>query len=280
MALTPRLAPVDRWTLAYAVVASAALVWHWRDPLPHPGLLAAAHLALLGLPFLASRGRRSGAVGGFLAEWYPLLVAPALYSAVGILNFAAGRSFDPLVQGWEQALFGGHPSREWIRAQPWPWLSWVLHAGYLSYYLIVAGAPLGLWLKGRREEARRTILLMSATFYVCYVVFFFFPVAGPRYAFPPPDNDASTTAVAVLARRLLDSAAAWGTAFPSSHVAVSLVASLQAWRAWRPLGVVLVPLAILLALGTVYGQFHYAVDSLAGAALAWVVLLGGRRRSG
>jgi membrane-associated phospholipid phosphatase len=40
---------------------------------------------------------------------------------------------------------------------------------------------------------------------------------------------------------------------------------------------VLVPAALLLSLATVYGQLHYAVDALAGAALAALVLIAGRR---
>jgi len=80
-------------------------------------------------------------------------------------------------------------------------------------------------------------------------------------------------------RGLLDGAAAWGTAFPSSHVAVALVASLAASRAWRALGLVLTPAAVLLSPGTAYGQFRYAVDALAGAgaALAALVLGFGRK---
>ena len=34
--------------------------------------------------------------------------------------------------------------------------------------------------------------------------------------------------------------------------------------------------AVLLALATVYGQFHYAVDAIAGAALAGAVVAGMR----
>ena len=37
------------------------------------------------------------------------------------------------------------------------------------------------------------------------------------------------------------------------------------------------PLAVLLSLGTVYGQFHYAVDALAGAGVALCVDWLGRR---
>jgi membrane-associated phospholipid phosphatase len=109
-------------------------------------------------------------------------------------------------------------------------------------------------------------------FYVCYAVFLFFPVAGPRYLFPMAENAATAIAPAIFTHRLLEQGSAWGTAFPSSHVAVSLVAACEAWRFWRPLGAVLAPAAVLLAFGTVYGQFHYAVDALAGAAVAVAVL--------
>ena len=59
---------------------------------------------------------------------------------VAALILAAGRSHDLLVQRWEQQIFGCQLSYEWIRVQPWPWLSTLLHLAYLSYYFIVAGA--------------------------------------------------------------------------------------------------------------------------------------------
>ena len=267
-----RLAPLDRWTLGYLGFATAMLLWPGcARPAGAMAILAAyALLAAVALAAPALRGR--GGAPGFLAEFYPLLAAVGLYTAVGLINRAAGVSHDGAVQGWEQALFGGQPSREWIRAAPWPWLSWVLHAGYLSYYFILAGAPLGLWRSGRRDGARRVTLAMMAAFYICYAAFLLFPVAGPRYLFPAAANAASDTAISRFTQRLLDGGAAWGTAFPSSHVAVSLVAAGLTAREWRPLGTVLLVAASLLTLGTVYGQLHYAVDAVAGAALAGAIV--------
>jgi membrane-associated phospholipid phosphatase len=271
------LSPLDRWTLTYAAVVTAALGLRWPERLPYPGLLLTAHGLLALAAALAHRARRAGRLGELVGELYPLILTAALYTEVGLINAAAGVSQDARVQAWEEALFRGQPSWAWIRAWPWPWLSWVLHLGYLSYYLILAAAPLGLWFSGRRDGARRTTLLMMATFYVCYTVFLCFPVAGPRYTFPRAENAAAATPPALLTWRLLEGAAAWGTAFPSSHVAVSLVASVSAAWSWRPLGAGLGAAAVLLALGTVYGQFHYAVDAIAGVALAAVVLAAGRR---
>jgi hypothetical protein len=70
----------------------------------------------------------------------------------------------------------------------------------LSYYGIVAGAPLVLWVRGRQDAARRAGFVIAVTFYVCYTLFLLFPVAGPRDAFSPPAN---ALAGAVLATAVL-----------------------------------------------------------------------------
>ena len=259
-----RLSPLDAWTLAYLVVASVVLALRWSRPLPGRTWLALAHVFLFAVVFLAAEVRRRRP-GSFLAEFYPVIIVTGLYTEVGMLNTAVGVSHDTLVQSWDRAIFGGAPSLDWIRAQPWPWMSAILHLAYMSYYVIVPGAPLGLWLSGRKDAGRETLLRIMATFYVCYTGFLLFPVAGPRYLFPMAENAATAVAPAVWVHSILKSGSAWGTAFPSSHVAVSFVAALSALLAWRKLGVPLMILSVLLALGTVYGQFHYAIDAVAGA---------------
>jgi membrane-associated phospholipid phosphatase len=244
----------------------------WPQGAAAPWAALAVHGVLALAALLAPRVRRGGPAARFAGEFYPLFALVALYAAVGSVNAAAGVSYDSTVQAWEQALFRGQPSRDWIRAWPWPWLSALLHGAYLSYYAILAAAPLALWVSGRRGGARRTVLLVMVTFYACYLAFLVFPVAGPRYTFPLARNAAASVAPAVLTQALLDRAAAWGTAFPSSHVAAALAAAASAGQAWPRLGAVLLPAAAVLAAGTVYGQLHYAVDALAGAGLAAAVL--------
>ncbi len=263
-----RLSATDRATVAYALAVSVAVAWRW------PGrvgwAILSAHALLAALALAAPRARAAGRAGALLGECYPLLVVTALYSAVGLVNAAHGVAYDALVQRWAAALFGTQPSREWMAAAPAPWLSWLLHAGYLAYYPVVVGTPLTLVLSGRRAGARRALTAMMAAFYVCYVIELVFPVAGPRYAFPAADA-AAHTAAARLAHGVLDVFAAWGTAFPSAHVAVCVAATFAALREWRALGAVLAVASVLLTLGTVYGQFHYVVDTLAGVAVGAAV---------
>ncbi len=272
MALGP-LAPIDRATLAYLGLALGFTLVRGPRTLPLalllPGVLAVVALVAT---ILAPRARRSGPLGQLLAEIYPLLLTPALYTHIGLVNAAHGIAHDALVQRWELALFGTQLSVAWIRAFPSASWSTLMHAAYLSYYPILAAAPLGLWFAGRRTASRAAVLAMMSTFYACYAVFFLFPVAGPRYSFAMAENAATAVPLAVFSHRFLELGSAWGTAFPSSHVAAALVAAVCAWRGWRPLGAVLLVAAALLTLATVYCQFHYGIDALCGVVVAALVL--------
>jgi membrane-associated phospholipid phosphatase len=262
---------LDHMTIAFAALFSLAVTVRWPADRPLSIWLLLFSAALVLLAILAPRLRRRGGLARFLGDFYALILAVLMYTAIGVLNRAAGVSHDLLVQAWEEAVFRGQPSLDWIRSESWLWLSWPLHAAYLSYYVILAAAPLGLLLGGRRQEAAGAATLIMAAFYLCYAIFAWFPVAGPRYVFTLAHNAATATLPARLTQQLLDSASAWGTAFPSSHVAAALTAGLAAGRGSRPLGAILVIAAVLLALGTVYGQFHYAVDAIAGVAVAALV---------
>jgi hypothetical protein len=46
----------------------------------------------------------------------------------------------------------------------------------------------------------------------------------------------------------------------------------MALRYWRTLGLILLPFTAGLILAVVYGQFHYAVDALAGLIVAAMML--------
>jgi membrane-associated phospholipid phosphatase len=65
----------------------------------------------------------------------------------------------------------------------------------------------------------------------------------------------------------LEARSSRGTAFPSSHVAVACATSVLAVRFFGVIGLVIPVVTLGLALGAIYGGFHYAIDVLAGATL-------------
>ena len=105
---------------------------------------------------------------------------------------------------------------------------------------------------------------MIATFVICYLAFIFFPVAGPYYQFPKPDRWFIDNLPARLTYEALETGSSYGAAFPSSHVAAALAATLAAARSSRRLGLLLLVPTMLMAIAVVYCQMHYGVDALAG----------------
>lgn len=235
--------------------------WEWL--LVAQGLL----IGLIGLMTWPRLGR----TGRVLREVFPLLLLPALYAELDVLNFPDRGTHDMLIQGWEAALFGGQPSRDWWRAYPSPSWSLLLHGAYLTYYLILAVPPVWLILRRDTLGLRRFLLAVMASFVVCYVFFIFAPVAGPYYEFPRPSGAFVDNITARLVYDALGSGSSYGAAFPSSHVAATVAALAASWRASRRLGLILLVPTLLLTISVVYCQMHYAVDAIAGLAIGLAV---------
>jgi membrane-associated phospholipid phosphatase len=259
--------PVDALVRVFVLAMIVGVVTRPGRVTEWPWLLASDALALL-LVELIERAPRASTVAGFAALWYPLILVPAYYAQLGVIGLDAERVRDLTVLRWEHVLFSGQPAFAWQRAMPQAALSTVLHACYLAHYAIFIGVPAWLWLRVGREEGQRAVFTVSLAFYVCFVSSLVFPVAGPGYSFPHPTGPATLVPTARLVHWVIDSGSSYGTAFPSSHVAASWAAVLVAIRRAPGLALLLAPVALGLAAGTVYGQFHYVLDAAAGAAVA------------
>jgi membrane-associated phospholipid phosphatase len=239
------------------------------------GLHLVAALILLRQPLDAGSLPGDARIWRMARDWLPLVVLPLFYWETPLLAevFHRGMMYDSIVYGWEQALFGGQPSQTMAARWPWLWLSEPLHAAYLSYYFIGLGPPLALYLMKRRGAFRRVVFTTVVALIVHQAAFVAFPVLGPRYLFPAPSGPLEAGPLYQLTHRLLEGASSPGTAFPSSHVGISVAVTLALFRE----GVRAAPwvglLTTFLAIATVYGGFHYAVDVVAGVALGGAVAL-------
>jgi membrane-associated phospholipid phosphatase len=263
--------PTDVLTFGFIVLFALNARVRAPEVSAWPWLLLADGLVIVLLALL-----RRLPEAGFFAELvgggYPFLLVTAFYWQLGIIQLDVGRLRDALVQRWELAVFGAQVSATWHRAMPSGALSFVLHLCYGSYYWIIALVALWLFFGGRREAFRRAGFILALAMYTCYLVFAVFPVAGPYFTLAPPSGAILDNWPARYVYFMLGNGAAIGTAFPSSHIVAAWCMVYAAWRDARRLAVVLVPVVVGLALGTVYGQFHYAVDALAGAVLAVLLM--------
>ncbi len=271
--------PLDRIFALYLAVTGLPLL------LPSAGtagiLLLGAHIAGIGLvlgwtparQLRASVGERWPRLARIVHDWYALAFVPALYTELGFLNTVVhgGRYYDPAIQSIEAAIFGLQPSVELAARLPYLALSELFHLGYLSYYVIVYVPVLVLYLT-RRYAAFRTMMFgLLATFFVHYIWYTYFPVQGPRYLFPAPAPSVHAGPLYRLTHWILETGSSRGSAFPSSHMAVVVAVTVLARRVAPRMSWPVAVCAAGVALGAVYGGFHYAVDIVAGAALGGVV---------
>ncbi len=269
--MTRRLEPVEWLLLVYLGLTTVVALLRISSYPRAGGVLVANGLTAL-LILLVARVGRGGGGAGMLRQIYPLLLLLALYASLDLLNGGGAiATHDQIVQRWEQALFGMQVSREWWRRAPSGFWSMVFHSAYLSYYILI---PLPVaYFAWRRDwtSVGRTVLLLMATFLACYVVFLVYPVAGPYYEFERPVAGFVANLPARLVYGTLAEGSAYGAAFPSSHVAATVVATGTALAGARRLGLLMAPFALLLTVGVVYTQMHYAVDVLAGLIVAVIV---------
>ncbi|CAN5351768.1 hypothetical protein BH09GEM1_BH09GEM1_04810 [soil metagenome] len=214
----------------------------------------------------------AGALGPVLTACVALTIVPFMYIELRWLIPAVGHAHaDASITQWEALLFPGNPSRTLATLWPWLPLSELLHAAYLSYYLLIY-LPLFLhWARGRHREFSATILALSVVYVACFTVYACCPVDGPRFLYGAanaPDGPMRAFALSLLA-----AGSSRGSAFPSSHVAASVVAAACALRFHRASGIVISVCTVLLSVGAVYGGFHYAVDITAGLFTGGLSLL-------
>jgi membrane-associated phospholipid phosphatase len=284
---------VDYATQAYlALVGLLILLFHNSTVPDWPRLLGlhAAGLVLVHWLIQAHARRKPAPLLDFLRHFYPVLFYTALFVETGSLNrMVCPNYLDPMVARWEQSLFGCQPSVLFMQKLPWLAVSELFYASYFSYYIMIAGVGIALYLRSR-QQFYHYVSVVSFLFYVCYLIYIFLPVIGSRVFFHQVDGYALPEATQQLAltdtypeavqagvffrimRWVYRVFEAPGAALPSSHVAVALCTVFFSFRYLRRIRYVHLAVALLLCLSTVYCRYHYAVDVLAGLVAAAVLI--------
>ncbi len=178
-----------------------------------------------------------------------------------------GDFIDPWFFRIDQAIFGYLPSLEWSRMFPQKWVSELFHFSYFCYYPMIGGLPLYLYFK-KPKAFLEVIFSLTFVFYLCYFLFSLMPVIGGRY-FPEAMALTKVYQGGIFTRimaYIYNHSGHLGGAFPSSHVAITIVLTISALRHVRKVGYLFVVISVFLSLATVYCHYHWFIDMIAGIA--------------
>ena len=274
--------PVDcaRWTTTLTtlyLVITAGLMAIVGTSVPGRAWLVAVHLALAGSSLILNRARPSAGILRVIRDWLPLALFPLLYKEVELLAPVIGDwRLTATIPAWESALFAGQPSLYLSERLAFVPLSEYLHFSYLSYVIVIPSVAAFWYLSGRRGAFGELLLMLTTVLLGSYLFFILLPVDSPYYLSQRLGPPLSGHFFFDLVHQVSARGGARGGAFPSAHVSGAVVVSLVAWRHQRRLAYVLIPITVSVMIATVYGRFHYVLDTLAGAALAFAVVSGYR----
>jgi len=206
----------------------------------------------------------------YVRDWYPLPLILLAFREMGWLALPhTSRDFENYWIVWDRRLLIEWGLRAVIESLGTA-IPNLLELSYLLVYVMPVVTVYVFYRFGARErldDAYSILLLGTLTTYALYP---YFPSEPPRSVFPNFDLPLDSQ-LRQLNLRILGDYGIHTSVFPSGHSAAAFSAAF-AVRKLLPqpiwLGRVFLGLACAIATATVYGRYHFAVDMLAGLAMA------------
>jgi membrane-associated phospholipid phosphatase len=281
----PASADAGMRVLPHEVVFTAFLLITWVRLVAKGHLLSVPAMAFLAFLLLSAGMIRWAAANPTSTRWrlrllfYPTLMGASFYSLTPAMTLMNVPNADALLNSWDVALLGQNLSVACQRLGS-PWLTDLMMAGYLFYFVYLIGGPATYCIK----DLPRFKLCIVGMFVVMgfgYLGYTLWPAGGPHkhLAFDRPLEGSWFTA---LAAPVILKGSNGVDVFPSIHLAVSLYLLGFDWRFDRRRFAWVLGPCVVLWVSTIYLRYHYFVDLLAGAALAaagWVVTVWWARKT-
>jgi membrane-associated phospholipid phosphatase len=244
--------------------------------LAHPKLYFILHfaVAVMIVALVRAASRRDNAFLRFARHWYPLPLYLWLFEELGSFVHAIFPAwFDRVFIEFDYNFAGVHPS-VWLARYSNPALNDFMQFAYLTYFLYLVILPAILYAQRERLAFWTVMASTAIAHYSVYAIALLFPVESPYHSLAGLQTKAlAGGAVTELTNFIERFGRVHGAAFPSAHVAGSMVAILASWRYRRWLFWICLPFFLCMCVATVYGRYHYVADVLGGVVVGTVGFL-------
>lgn len=230
---------------------------------PHFSTLAIVFLAAALMAVLA---RCDGEFFNIARDWLPLAWTLVAYREMDLFTPATlDHHLERAWIVWDRAILHG-----WTLGA---WPSSYLEFCYLLVYAVGPATVAILYFARRRERVNQVLLLYLLGTLLAYALFPFFPSNPPRTLFAGSDLPSVLTPLRRLNLWIVNGFGIHSSVFPSAHVSSAFSA---AWALLlylperKRFGWTMLIYAASVAIATVYGRYHYAVDAVAGLGVSVV----------
>lgn len=256
-------------TFAYLAWLNVILILSRRN-VAHAGMYVVVHLWLcLGIICIAWTAAHSkNPVMRFVRHWYPLPLYIGFFEELqGLVHIIFPGWFDRWLIEFDYGFAGVHPSM-WLARFASPAMNEFMQFAYMTYFLYLVVLPAILYAHKDRRAYWTVMVSTAVAHYSVYMIAVLFPIESPHYTLATAATESHHGGYFTATMDLIERfARVHGAAFPSAHVAGSMVALLAAYRYRRWLFWVCLPLFASMCVATVYGRYHYLADVLAGIAV-------------
>jgi membrane-associated phospholipid phosphatase len=274
-----RFGPFEWVTYAYlAWLESIVIVFHQN--VSHASRYFFLHLGIaFGIAALVTHAARSSSpVIQFARHWYPLPLYIFFFEVLqSLVHVIFSGWFDRWLIQFDFNLAGVHPS-VWLAQFASPALNDAMQFAYMTYFLFLVILPAILYFEQDFYAFWTVMTATAIAHYSVYVIAVLIPVESPYFSLASlhtaPLAGGPFTATIELIEHY---GRVHGAAFPSAHVAGSMVAILAA-RRYKPwLFSICLPFFAAMCVATVYGRYHYVADVIAGIAVGSIAWAAGER---
>lgn len=155
-----------------------------------------------------------------------------------------------------------------------PYLTEAMMFAYVVYIPLLVITAILVFKSAGDKGLSEYLFVLSLSYIFCYIGFILFPVASPMYFMPEkysiPLEGGLFTYFSELIRQNLHFL---GGSLPSPHCAAATVILWACYKYSRKTFYVILPSIILLYISTIYGRFHYFMDSLTGILTGYLAIL-------
>ncbi len=220
--------------------------------------------------WLGQTDERRGVVARVIFTSLAIVTA---FTALGfVIPGARSRTYETELIAIDRWLFGVDPT-VWFERLAHPALTELLQLVYSTFYFLPFLLGAILWRSGQWREMAIVLLAVTLGFYLSYVGYVLVPARSPVYPIHGGESLPGLWVAESVWHTLSRLEANKLDAFPSGHTEIMVILMVYAWRLSRRQAFpIFAVIGSLMIFSTIYLRYHYVIDVIAGAALAFAVL--------